>query len=157
MQRLFYWMLAAALLALLSACSGTRKSVYAPSVNIQQLVVEGNGEWRLNLRILNNSYARVHFTHITLDFDINNAIVAHIDETLDLTIPALSADTTSIRIKPPAAAREALAAIGDQGSLAYALSGTAEGAPAKAKKAQRFDVQGQDWLSAVPGVANIYR
>jgi hypothetical protein len=122
--------------------------------------VEPNGHWRMQLRILNNSYGAMSFRALDLTMLIDNEPATDIGAEFKLDIPALSADTTKVDIIPSAAARHALAAIagkGSAGALAYTLKGKASAIPEHTSKTREYDVDSHDWLSAVPGVADTYR
>lgn len=161
MKRLLSWIIPALLLVVLVGCSSTtRKSMFPPTLSIQQLHVQPNGHWRMQVRILNNSYGSMEFRALHLTMLINNQPATHIDTNFKLDIPALSADVTKVDIVPSAAARTALAAIagkGSAGSLAYTLKGKASAIPEHTDAARDYAVDSHDWLSAVPGVADTYR
>lgn len=160
MKRLSSWILPALLLTVLAACSPPRKSMYPPTVSVQQLHVKPDGRWHMQMRILNNSYGSMDFRALHLTMTINNQPATSIDADFELEIPALSADITEVTIQPSAEAAHALAAIADKGSsgaLAYTLQGIAGAIPEKSDKTRDFKVESHDWLSAVPGVADTYR
>ena len=64
MKRLLQGFLLVLLAAGLIACGPARKSVFPPTVTIQQLSVLPNGQWLLTVRIQNNSYGEMDFTSI---------------------------------------------------------------------------------------------
>ncbi len=161
MKRPLPWIIPALLLLALAACSGmTRKSMFPPTLSIQQLHVQPDGSWHMQVRILNNSYGSMDFRALHLSMLINNQPAMQIDTRFELDIPALSADVTDVTITPGAEARKALAAIagkGSAGALAYTLKGTASAVPEHTDSPRDFDVDSHDWLSAVPGVPDTYR
>lgn len=161
MKRLLSWIIPVMLLIVLAGCSSTpRRSMFPPTLSIQQLHVQPNGHWRMQVRILNNSYGSMEFRELHLTMLINNQPATQIDTRFKLDIPALSADVTEVDMMPSAAARNALAAIagkGSAGSLAYTLKGTASAIPEHRDSPRDFDVDSHDWLSAVPGIADTYR
>ncbi|HEX7341570.1 MAG TPA: hypothetical protein VF269_04760 [Rhodanobacteraceae bacterium] len=160
MPRLLKWIILALLAIALTACGSTRQSMFPPTLSVQQLRVQPDGHWHMQVRILNNSYGSMSFRRLELIMHIDNQPAARIDARFKLGIPALSADTTNVDITPSAAAQAALAAIASQGSngtLAYSLTGTATAIPGGRGKPRQFPVKSNDWLSAVPGVANTYR
>lgn len=160
MKRLLRWILPALLATALVGCGGPRESMFPPTVSVQQLHVQANGHWRMQVRILNNSFGPMDFRRLQLTMHINNQPAARIDTRFNLDIGAISADVTQVDITPSAKAAAALAAIADQGSagsLAYSLTGKATAIPARSDSPREFAVDSHDWLSAVPGVANTYR
>ncbi len=160
MPRLSKWVLPALLLIALPACAPRHKSVFPPTLSVQQLRVTPDGSWNMSVRILNNSYASMDFRALHLTMLVNNQPATHIDANIHLPVPQLSAGVTQVDVKPSAPAARALAAIagkGSAGSLAYTLQGTVSAIPAGSDKPRDFPVTGHDWLSAVPGVANTYR
>lgn len=165
MKRLLSWiipaMLPIMLAVVLTGCSSTpRRSMFPPTLSIQQLHVQPNGHWHMQVRILNNSYGSMEFRELHLTMLIDNQPATQIDARFKLDIPALSADVTDVDIAPSPAARAALAAIAGKGSssaLAYTLKGKASAIPEHQDSPRDYDVDSHDWLSAVPGIADTYR
>lgn len=159
MKRALPWTIIALLAAVLAACGPIRKSMFPPTLSVQELHVQPDGHWRMQVRILNNGYGSVDFRRLQLTMHINHQAAARIDTRIDLSIPPLSADVTTVEATPSAAAAAALAAIANQGSagnLAYSLTGTASAAP-EHSKVHDYPVDSHDWLSPVPGVPDTYR
>lgn len=160
MKRLLSWTLPVLLICMLSACGAPRKSMFPPTISVQQLKVQPDGHWHMQMRILNNSYGPMDFRALHLTMSIDNEPATAIDADIELAIPPLSADVTGVTIQPSADAVRALAAIADKGSsggLAYTLQGVASAIPDKSDKPRDFEVDSHDWLSAVPGIADTYR
>lgn len=148
------------LAAALAACGPTKKSVFPPTVTIQQLVVQPGGQWRLTVRIQNNSYAGMDFTAIDGQLQIADQVALRVHQTFDRDIPALAGDTISVDVLPTAAMAQVLAASaakGSAGAVAYRLSGSATAKPEQEKSPRSFDFNGNDWLSPVPGIAHTWR
>ncbi|QRP63134.1 hypothetical protein I6J77_13560 [Rhodanobacter sp. FDAARGOS 1247] len=158
-MRLLRWIIPVLLLGL-AACGPARKSVFPPSVNIQQLVVLPSGQWQLTVRIQNNSYAGMKFSSIDGQLQIAELVPVRLHANFDLDIPELAGDVVRIDVLPTSAMSQALAAIagkGSAGSLAYRVSGSTNAKPEQEDKPRSFDFNGSDWISAVPGIANTYR
>lgn len=160
MKRLLSYIAIATLLSVLSACGQPVKSMFPPTVKVQQLQVTKDGSWRMQVRILNNSYGGMNFKELHLVMTVKDQVAASIDISPDLDIPALSPGITEITIRPSPTAKTALHAIANQGSagaLPYTLAGTAVAIPEHARHTRQFKVDSHDWLSAVPGVSHLFR
>lgn len=160
MKRLLPWIIPALVMVGLAGCGPPRKSMFPPTVSVQQLRVTPDGHWRMHVRILNNSYGSMDFRRLTLTMSVNNQPAAQIDTRFDLAIPPLSADVTQVDVTPSANAATALAAIADKGSagsVAYSLTGTAIAIPEHDDSPREYPVESHDWLSAIPGIAHTYR
>ncbi|QEE23893.1 hypothetical protein CS053_04760 [Rhodanobacter glycinis] len=164
MKRLLRCIALVALAAGLAACGPPRKSVFPPTITIQQMEVRPNGLWHLVLRIQNNSYTGMTFHSIDGTLQVADDIPVRLHADFKRDIPALSGDVTTLDILPTPAMAKALAAVaakGSAGSLAYRISGSTNATPEREKetkeKPRDFDFHGNDWLSPVPGIPNTYR
>lgn len=144
----------------LIACGPPRKSVFPPSLSIQQLEVRPRGQWHLTVRIQNNSYAGMDFTALDGQLQVAALVPLRLHATFHRDIPALAGDVIQLDVLPTAAMAQALAAIagkGSAGSLGYRISGQATAKPEQEKTPREFDFNGTDWLSPVPGIPDTYR
>lgn len=144
----------------LAACGPTRKSVFPPTVSIQQLTVRADGQWHLALRIQNNSYGGMDFSLLDGELKLADGLPVRVASRFDRDIPAFAADTVELNILPTPAMNRALAAIAGKGSAAglpYQLNGRISAQPEQEKQPRDFEFHGQNWLSPVPGIANTYR
>ena len=160
MKRLFRLIALGALVTGLAACGPPKKSVFPPTVSVQQLLVQPNGQWQLTVRIQNNSYGSMDFHSLDGQLTVGESIPIRLHASFDLDIPAFAGDVTQIHVLPTAemsAAIKVLAAKGSSGSLAYSLNGHASAKPEQEKDVRDFSFHGSDWLSPVPGIANTYR
>ncbi|WP_329742549.1 hypothetical protein [Dyella sp. A6] len=160
MKRLLRCIALVALVAGLAACGPPRKSVFPPTLSIQQMSVQPDGEWHLVLRIQNNSYTGMTFHSIDGTLQVANGIPVRLHADFKRSIPALAADVIPLDVLPtPAmtAALNAVAAKGSAGSLAYRIGGSTNATAHQDKKTRDFDFHGNDWLSPVPGIPNTYR
>lgn len=160
MKRLLQGWLLLLLVGALIACGPPRKSVFPPSVTIQQLVVLPSGQWQLTLRIQNNSYDEMDFTALDGQLQVAEQVPVRLHATFKRDIPALAGDVIPLDVLPTAAMTQALQAVGAKGSagaLGYRLSGSATARPDQEGKPRAFDFNGTDWLSPVPGIAHTYR
>ncbi|MET0331377.1 MAG: hypothetical protein ABW154_08095 [Dyella sp.] len=160
LRRLLCVALAAGSLLGLVGCGPPRKSVFPPSISIQQMSVRPDGQWRLSLRIQNNSYGGMDFQSINGELKVANGIPVRLARRFELDIPAFAADVLQIDVLPTPAMSQALAAVaakGSAGSLPYSVHGISTALPEQEKQARDFDFHGDNWLSPVPGIANTYR
>jgi hypothetical protein len=160
MKRLLRGFLLVALAAGLIACGPPKKSVYPPTVSIQQLVVLANGQWQLTVRIQNNSYGEMDFKSLDGQLQIAELVPLRLHANFELDVPALAGDVIQLDVLPTAPMSKALQAIagkGSTGSLAYRVSGSTNAKPEQEKQVRDFDFSGNDWLSPVPGIPNTYR
>lgn len=154
------WLLPMVLTLVLAGCGPARKSVYPPSVSIQQMQVQPDGVWHLTLRLQNNSYAGMAFSAIEGELTVGALVPVRLHGTFERDIPALAGDVVALDVLPTAPMRAALQAVagkGSAGSLEYSISGTARARPEQEKQPRDFDFHGTDWLSPVPGRANTWR
>lgn len=158
-MRLLRWIIPVLLLGL-AACGPAKKSVFPPAVNIQQLVVLPDGQWQLTVRIQNNSYGGMAFSALDGQLQVGNLVPVRLHANFDRDIPELAGDVIQIELLPTAAMSQALQDIagkGSAGALAYRISGSTRAQPEQEKKPRTFDFNGNDWISAVPGIPNTYR
>lgn len=159
-MRFLRWIIPLSLLLGLLACGPPRKSVFPPTLTIQQLQVEPNGALKVTLRIQNNSYGEMGFRSLEgqLAFDTLQPVRLHGAFARD--IPAFAGDVVMLELLPTAPMRAALAAsaaTGSAGSLGYTISGVVRALPEQDKTLRDFDFHGIDRISPVPGVAATWR
>jgi len=160
MKRLLQSFLLVLLAAGLLACGPPKKSVFPPTVTIQQLQVLPTGRWQLTVRIQNNSYGEMDFNSLEGQLQISALIPIRLHGTFVLDVPPLVGDVIQLDVLPTPAMTQALQGIagkGSAGSLAYRVSGSTNAKPEQEKQTRDFDFSGNDWLSPVPGIANTYR
>ena len=148
MKRLLRSFLLLLLAVGLLACGPPKKSVFPPTVSIQQLQVLPNGRWQLTVRIQNNSYGEMDFNSLEGQLQIAALIPIRLHGTFVLDVLPTPAMTQAL---------QAIASKGSAGSLAYRVSGSTNAKPEQEKQTRDFNFSGNDWLSPVPGIANTYR
>jgi hypothetical protein len=149
-----------ALACLLVACGPAKKSVFPPTVTIQQMRAVPGKPWQLVLRVSNNSYSEMDFKSIDASLRIADLPAVPLSQAIDLDIPAIAADVINVQLTPSASMSAALAAVavkGSAGSLSYAIDGAMTAKPEEEKIPRSFEFQAHDWLSPVPGIANTFR
>lgn len=159
-MRWLRWIVPLVLALGLIACGPPRKSVFPPTVSIQQLEVRPNGSWHLTVRIQNNSYAGMDFAAIEGELRVAELVPVRLHARFERDIPAFAGDIVTLDLLPTpqmAAALQAIAGKGSASGLAYSVNGTASATPEKEKAPRDFAFHGNDWLSPVPGIPNTYR
>lgn len=159
-MRLLRWIIPVVLTLGLIACGPPRKSVYPPTVTIQQMTVLPTGQWQLTVRIQNNSYGGMTFTSLDGQLQMAELVPLRLHAQFKRDIPAFAGDVIQLDVLPTGPMTAALAAIADKGSsgaLAYRISGSTHAQPEQEDKPRDFDFSGNDWLSPVPGIAHTFR
>ena len=144
----------------LAACGPAKKSVYPPTLSIQQLTVLPNGQWRVTVRIQNNSYGEMDFTSLEGQLQMGAVAPIRLHATFERDIPELAGDVLPIELLPTAAMNRTLhaaASKGSAGSVAYHIKGSTHARPEQEKHARDFDFDGNGWISPVPGIPNTWR
>lgn len=144
----------------LVACGPAKKSVFPPTLTIQQLTVLPNGQWRVSLRIQNNSYGEMDFKSLEGQLRLGALAPIRLHANFERDIPELAGDVLLLDVLPTAAMSEALQAVagkGSAGSLAYHIKGMTRAKPEQEKQARDFDFSGDDWISPVPGIPGTWR
>jgi hypothetical protein len=160
MKRLLQGFLLVLLTAGVIACGPAKKSVYPPTLSVQQLAVLPSGQWRLTVRIQNNSYGEMDFQSLDGQLQIAQLVPLRLHSVFERDIPALAGDVIQLDILPTTAMADALktiAAKGSAGALAYRVGGQVSAKPEQEDKPRTFDFSGNDWISPVPGIPNTYR
>lgn len=160
MKRLLQGFLLVLLTAAVLGCGPAKKSVYPPTLSIQQLTVLPSGQWRLIVRIQNNSYGEMDFQSLDGQLQIAQLVPIRLHARFERDIPALAGDVIQLDVLPTTAMSAALKATADKGSagaLAYRVTGSTSAKPEQEDKPRLFDFNGNDWISPVPGIPNTYR
>jgi len=150
------WLLLCA--ALLAACSGGPvRRVSPPSASIQQLTVNADGGWSVQLRLQNFSSIPMRFEHVSLQATVADEAAGTLEYAPQFSIGPESADVITIALQPSAEARMAVAdALAGQRALAYTLKGRVDAVPQDAKQ-RSFDLDTRNRLNPVPGVPGALR
>ncbi|QNK00220.1 hypothetical protein [Dyella telluris] len=160
MKRLLRGIALLVLVAGLVACGPPKKSVFPPTVSVQEMTTRPDGQWRLTMRIQNNSYGSMDFRSLDGELKVGDSVPVRLHTRFDLDIPAFAADVTQIDVLPTpemTAALKAAAVKGSAGSVPYSVAGNTNAKPEQEKEARDFNFHGNDWLSPVPGIPNTWR
>lgn len=145
---------ALAFLLLLPACGyRPKKPLAPPRVTITGLRRD-TGQWLLKLRLQNLVEADMWLDRLQLQLDIaGQQLQVQVGPPMNV-LPALATDVVDQAIEiSPSAAQAIAAASANAASVPYSLKGRAYTAEPK----QRFEVEQEGYLSAVPGRENEYR
>ncbi len=146
------------LCALLAGCGGGPvKRVSAPAAQIQQLTVQADGNWSVDLRINNFSSVPMRFERVSLAVSVGGEAAGTLQGQPALGVGPESADVATLTLTPTSAARIAVAdALSNRGSLPYVLEGTLDGVP-EGGKPRTFEIERSSTLNPVPGLPGVLR
>jgi len=149
--------LMAATVALLAACGGPVRRVSEPAASIQQLTVNADGSWKVELRLQNYSSIPMRFDSVKLAITVNTEDAGTLTGSPAISIGPESADVVSLAFMPAGIARIAVAdALSGRHALPYTLKGTVMATPEEAK-ARSFDLDVRNTLNPVPGLDGALR
>ena len=153
------WLLVASLVALLAACSsGPPRRISEPAASIQQLTVQADGRWSIELRLQNYSSIPMRFDNVSFEFKVGDEAAGTLATQPALTIGPESADVVTVAFDPSANARLLLAGLlADGRGIGYRLEGTVSAAPADRGKARDYKTKRDSQLSPVPGLPGVLR
>jgi len=150
-------LLSLGLLTLAACSSGPGKRVSDPAASIQQLTVNADGSWSVDLRLQNYSSIPMHYESASLALTVGDVAAGTLAATPGISIGPESADVITVRHVPSSAARIVIADSLSAGrGLSYSLEGTIDATP-EDKKLRTFDVKRSSALSPVPGLPGTLR
>ncbi len=143
--------------ALLASC-GTSRRVSPPAAAIQQLTVQANGDWKVDLRLHNYSSVSMRFDSVRLELSVDEHLAGTLQASPAISIGPTSADVVQVSLKPDGMARIAVAdALAGRRSLSYRLQGTASATPDGTTKSREFKVDDRSSLNPAPGLDGVLR
>ena len=143
--------------ALLASC-GTSRRVSPPAAAIQQLTVQANGDWKVDLRLHNYSSVSMRFDSVDLEVSVDEHVAGRVRVAPGISIGPTSADVVQATLKPEGMARIAVAdALAGRRSLAYRLQGKVNATPDEASKSREFEVDDRSALNPAPGLDGVLR
>lgn len=149
---------AVAVAVLLAACSsGPVRRVSEPTARIQQLTVQADGRWSVELRMENFSSIPMRFDAVDLALSVAGTPAGRLQANPALTIGPESADTALVTLAPATGAKLAAAdALAGRRALAYALSGTVTATPDEGR-ARSYAIERASELNPAPGLPGVLR
>ena len=148
------------LAALLTACSsgGVPRRVSEPTASIQQLTVEADGKWSIDLRLQNYSSIAMRFESISAAVKVGEEAAGTLGGLSALTIGPESADVVTLSFDPSPNARALMAgSLADGRGIGYSLEGTIHAAPEDRSKGRDYKLRRNSQLSPVPGLPGVLR
>lgn len=147
------------LAALLSACvSGPPRRVSEPAASIQQLTVDAEGNWSLQVRVQNYSSIAMRFDRLALELQVGGTAAGTLEATPQVEVSQESADVVTVALVPSAQAKLLLAdALAAGRGTSYLLEGTLSAAPADRGGARDYPIRREGALSPVPGLPGVLR
>ncbi len=145
-------------LLVLASCGGNVRRVSPPAAAIQQLTVQANGDWLVDLRLHNYSSISMRFDSVRLELSVDEHAAGTVQAAPAMSIGPTSADVVQVTLKPSAMAKIAVAdALATRRSLSYRLQGKVSATPDEASKPREFDVEGRSALNPAPGLDGVLR
>jgi len=144
----------------LAACSsgGIPRRVSEPAASVQQLTVEADGRWSIDLRLQNYSSVPMRFESVSFALKVGDEDAGTLAAQPALTIGPESADVVTVVFDPSANARLLLAdRLADGRGVGYRFEGTINAAPADRGKARDYKIKRDSQLSPVPGLPGVLR
>ncbi len=144
--------------AALSACTGGPvRRVSPPAASLQQLTVNADGSWSVDLRLQNYSSIPMRFDSADLAITVGEQAAGTLQGAPKISIGPESADVATLAFKPSGEARMTLAdALAGRRSVAYTLKGTLQAVPEEGKS-RSFDIDTRNTLTPVPGLPGVLR
>jgi hypothetical protein len=156
MRPAFRILFAFAFSALVAACSGdgVKKEINPPRASIQQLTVQADGQWRLDVRLQNFSNVPTSFVSVNAKLSFAGQDAGTITLSPAMTIGPDSADVVSATLRPALGAKLVVAsALAAGQSARYLLSGTIVTGDPKGNYPFNFD----STLNPAPGLNGVMR
>lgn len=157
-QRFVPFVALAVAIALVAGCGGKPRRVSTPAASIQQLTVENDGSWTVDVRLHNYSSMPMRFDQVALAVTVDEHDAGELSASPAMQIGPSAADVVRTTVRPQGMARLAVAdALAGRRALSYRLAGTVSATPEDARKARVFDVDADGTLNPAPGLPGVLR
>ena len=144
-------------LVLVACTGGPVRRVSEPAASIQQLTVNADGSWSVDLRLQNYSSIPMRFDTADLAIAVGDQAAGSLKAAPQISIGPESADVVTLPFKPSVEARMVLAdALASRRSVGYTLKGKLHALPEE-KKSKSFDIDARNTLTPVPGLDGVLR
>ena len=152
-----YALVALIALAMTACGSGKVKRVSEPAASIQQLTVDSEGNWAVQLRLRNYSSMPMRFDSVALVVKVGDESAGTLNASPAVSIGPESADVVSVRMQPSSSARIVVAdALAGGRTLFYELEGTVSATPEE-RKQRSFEVKSRNSLNQAPVLPGVLR
>lgn len=155
-----YWIVSCVLVAtLLAACSsGVPRRVSEPAASIQQLTVQADGNWSVDLRLQNYSSIPMRFQRVQFEMKVGDEAAGTLVAEPGIDIGGESADVVTVAFAPSSNARIVMAdALASGRGIRYAIEGSITAGPEDRSRARNYDYERDSQLSPVPGLPGVLR
>jgi hypothetical protein len=154
-----FWIVSCVLVALLAACSsGVPRRVSEPAASIQQLTVQADGSWSIELRLQNYSSIPMRFQRVQFEMRVGDEPAGTLVAEPGIDIGGESADVVTVAFAPSSNARIVMAdALASGRGIRYAIEGSITAGPEDRSRARSYDYKRDSQLSPVPGLPGVLR
>lgn len=144
-------------LLMTSCATGVVKRVSDPAASVQQIAVQPNGSWAVDLRLQNYSSIPMSFSGVSLTMTVDNQTAATITASPAITIGPESPDVVKVNVMPTLAGKAAVAeSLARRTTLNYKLQGTINATPQGAGS-RVFQIRANSSLNPAPGLNGVLR
>lgn len=144
-------------LLLVACASGPVRRISEPSAQIQQLTVQPDGRWAVELRLHNFSSIPMRFDTLRLAVTVGNEPAGDLAAAPALTVGPESADVVTLAVQPTVAAKIVVAdALAGRRDVPYALAGDIIATPDEGS-ARTYRLDRRSSLSPAPGLPGVLR
>jgi len=153
MRRVRFCLTLAVLLLALAGCfGGPTRNIFPPRASIQQLTLQADGSWKLQLRLQNYSNVSTTFATVDAKIELAGNTAGSVSAAPAIRIGPESADIVEVGLKPSPAAAQAVASL-HGGNVRYKLAGRIVTSDPKGDNEYAFE----GVLSPVPGLVGVLR
>ncbi|MBB5015702.1 LEA type 2 family protein [Rehaibacterium terrae] len=142
--------------ALLTACSSdpVKKRVWPPQASLQEVAVQDDGQWRLNLRLQNFSTVAMRYDQVDLRLEVAGIEAGRLSLRPGISVGPGSAEIVEALLTPADAAREPMdAVLRTRNGLRYRLVGRIVSGDPRGN----YDIEFASALNPVPGLDGVLR
>ena len=158
MNRRIVSILVVVLVSMVAGCSsGPPRRVSPPAASIQQLTVNADGSWSVDLRLQNYSSIPMRFDSLRMEMKVGDEAAGTLQASPAISVGPESADVVRVAMAPASLARIAVAdALAARRPLDYTLDGSVQAA-VEDRKARDYDIEARSRLNPVPGLDGVLR